>query len=438
MVDFTELDNKFPIEKDMVLEEVLSDEEIDQTKKYEECVTDIELVENKLGEIKEVLDSGDVNSIIKVVEESRTLLNELSGAHGLENPEKVSMESVDLAPFSMLQYHSESFLDVVKDILFKIKNFLMYIGRQLKQMAEKVYWYMLDIPGDAKELSSKIENSLHGNEMLNDTYGEQIISWLNRVYPSFRYLASMGLSANPGPNGISKMILGMSQKDILAEIPELTDLSIGSSEKFSEEMINFYRTSDIDVSKQYFKNFELIRSNILTLEDIDVNKYKDVDVFVYNVDPKFIYYIIFTMNSSNQLRTLMGKARLESFRAPQIRALQLAASDANVILKGKPVEYIKVLLDEIISGAPKTAKMINRIPGVIRTIESDLRDNIKLFDSHGSQGEIVTNLKTYSGFLKNLMRKYYRDVMLSTMSTYLFYYKFSSVVYSGLVGSKNS
>lgn len=435
---FQEVDKKYPIDADITREEILSDEEINQNQQYENFISDVELVESKLGQIEDVLNTGNTDDIVKVVEESRSLINELSGAYGLNNAPLVSMESIELAPLRVMHYHSEAFMDVVKDILFKIKNFLMYIGRQLKQLAEKVYWYALDMPGDAKELLVKIEQTLSGKEMLNDQYSERILEWMNRNYPALRFLSATSVGANPGPSGLSKIIKELSSQDILIDVPELSDLSIGSSSKFSEEMINYYRTSEIDVSKRYFKNYEIIRSNILTIEGIDMNKYSDIDVFVYNVDAKFVYYIIFTMNKNKHLRTLMGKARLETFRAPQIRALQFNPSDCNTILGGKPVEYIRILLDEIITSAPKTAKSINRIPGLIKDVEHDLRENIKLFDSKGSQGEIVTNLKVYSGFIKNLMRKYYRDVMLSKMSIYLFYYKFSSVVYSGLVGSKNS
>lgn len=437
-----EFDNKYNIDAEIVKEEILMEEEknSEEHKLYEQCLEDLESVDSMLGKIDSAMDGGSEQEIRDVAMEARTLINELSGAYKVEsNGSKFSMESLRFQPFTVLTYAKEDIVDIVKTIVFKLKQFLMYIARTLRNVLEKIYWYAIDLPGDARKLLEKIsEQKLTSKDHVNEAYSSRLIEWININYPSLPFISSMGISSNPGPVGLGKTILSMSESDIVIDIPELTELSIGSAEKFSNEMLNFYRTSAIDVARLFFKNLDVVRSNILTIEGVDVNKYKDVDVFIYNVDPKFVYYIVMTINNDNYLRTLMGKVRIETFRAPQVKALSLEPSDINKIMRGSPVQYIVVLLDEIVAGCPKTQKLINRIPGKIKEVEGMLRDNINLYDSKGAKGDIVKNLKVYSGFVKSLFRNYYRDIMVSKMTTYLFYYKFSSVVYGSLLGSKQS
>lgn len=441
--DIKEIDNKYSIDAEMVKEEIRAEEESKSklAEDFEKGMGDLDNIDGMINRIHDVLETGNEEELHTVITESRSLINELSGSYGdiHSSTSNVSMESMMLSPYRVLTYVQEDFTDIIKNIIFKLKQFLMYIARNLKNVLEKIYWYAIDLPGDSKKLQDKIdEQGLSGKDFVNDAYGEKMVSWLKTNYPSLFFLTSMNISSNPGPSGLGKLILTMADTDIVIDIPELPDLSIGSAEKFSSEMINFYRTSSIDVSKQFFKNFEVIRSNILSIEGIDVNKYKDLDVFIYNVDPKFIYYIVMTINDDNYLRTLMGKVRIETFRAPQIRSLQLDPSDINVIMRGSPVQFIQVLLDEIIAGCPKTQKLIGKIPGKIKEVEGTLRDNVSLYDAKGAQGDIVKNLKVYSGFMKSLFRNYYRDVMMSKMTTYLFFYKFSSIAYGSLLGSKQS
>lgn len=437
-----EFDSKYNIDSEIVKEEILMAEErnSEEHKVYEQCLEDLESVDSMLGKMDSAINGGSEQEIRDVAMEARTLINELSGAYKVTSSgSKFSMESLRLQPFTVLSYAKEDITDIVKTIIFKLKQFLLYIARTLRNVLEKIYWYAIDLPGDAKKLLEKMdEQNLGSKDYINDSYGSKLIEWMNVNYPSLSFISSMAVAKNPGPAGLGKTIMTMSESEVIIDIPELTDLSIGSAEKFSNEMMNFYRTSSIDVGRLFFKNIDIIKSNILTIEGVDLNKYKDVDVFVYNVDPKFVYYIVMTINNDNYLRTLMGKVRLETFRAPQIRSVTFTPGDVNTIMRGSPTQYIQVLLDEIISGCPKTQKLITRVPGKIKEVEGMLRDNINLYDSKRSQGDIVKNLKVYSGFVKNLFRSYYRDIMVSKMTTYLFYYKFSSVVYGSLLGSKQS
>lgn len=354
----------------------------------------------------------------------------------------ISKESFQKMPNVTSRVSQEGLLDVLKIIFEKLIESIIFASKKLMAWTKQLGHYIIDLKGKAKGLIKMLDNHLatrRSKPILNDHYSEQFFNFLRGNYQGIFWLGQNEISNFKGPSGAGDALIECSSKYADFKIPDLRDVQIGDTDFFNENMLNFFRASDISASGVIKDTSKALIDNILYKESINSAEEKGT-VNIYNCDHRYVYYfVVIQTRPDKPLKVKEGKIEYRRLKNPEVKREDIRVQDMNLFCYNDVGAYIRRLCNTIIVNHPKIVSSISQIPSQTKKLESIIRNEMKSIGlGSKSNTEVSINARAYSSICLKMFNSYYYEITKSKLQLHAAMYRIARQLLQYLVGSGES